>query len=465
MRVLSISHRMQHPLIDNHSIFNAPAVFDYDAIVVDAGGVFDSIRAASRAEQEFHTFADLAVVGGESLDGAVGIAEVLRRRREEFVRALERGAVVAVFAHPYALFTGVPGFHGIDRYFWLPAPPGMAWDAVTVRGSEGVAVAIEEHGHPFVRIIDLLRQDVLYRAYLNDRAPGFASHAHVIARSAGGAPVGVEFRVLNGRVVFLPTPRESGASWLAAPEGQAMVEVMREMHRRPDADRPRWVIDTAVPGLDALEVAADRARLARERAEGEEAAALEAAGERAGLRDVLWEGAEYRLMPAVLRCAELLGFEHEQTAEDEPILTSPEGQLHVVAAGAEDAVDMAAHYRLRRRLDEIYRLRAQAARGLVVANGRRLDPPAERTREIDESLRVAAEATGYALVTSRWLFVAAVAALEGLAEETLAAIRRRLLETNGLVALHDLLVPADEGAPPDAEDGAEAGAGVATERS
>jgi hypothetical protein len=80
----------------------------------------------------------------------------------------------------------------------------------------------------------------------------------------------------------------------------------------------------------------------------------------------------------------------------------------------------------------------------VIANGQRLQRPEERDREYTDSLRVAAEATGYALLTSRWLFVAAVAALEGLPDETLAAIRRRLIETNGLVELHDLLVPDED---------------------
>ena len=37
MRLLSIGYPMPHRLIDNHTIFNAPTLFDYDAIIVDPG--------------------------------------------------------------------------------------------------------------------------------------------------------------------------------------------------------------------------------------------------------------------------------------------------------------------------------------------------------------------------------------------------------------------------------------------
>lgn len=444
MRLLSLSHRMQHRLIDNHSIFNAPSIFDYEAIVVDIGGIADTIRAATRAEQEFKTFADLLVVNGEPLEEGAGLAELLRRRRDEFARALDRGAVIAVFARPPRMIPEVQGFQGLDRYFFLPAPAGMAWDATTIRGGEGTTVSVQDPEHPFARAIDLLNQDLLYRAYLDERSPGFARHARVFARSAGGGVLGVEFPVLNGRVVFLPTPRVTGATWLAPSEGRTMVEIMREMHRVPDDDPPRWLRDTAVPGLDALSAAEARARSAREAAEVEEQAATGEAATRARLRDVLWEGAEYRLLPAIIACAELLGFEAKEPTEGEVVLSSPEGELHLVAAGSTDAVDMAPHYRLRRRLDALIERRARPPRGIVIANGQRMLKPEERDHEYIDALRVAAEATGYGLVTSRWLFVAAVAALDGMPAETVAAIRQRLMQTNGLVELHDLLVPASE---------------------
>ena len=46
MRILSLSHRLMHPSIDNHNIFNSPSVFDYEAIVVDIGGIAQTIQNA-----------------------------------------------------------------------------------------------------------------------------------------------------------------------------------------------------------------------------------------------------------------------------------------------------------------------------------------------------------------------------------------------------------------------------------
>src|SRR5262249_31655802 len=100
---------------------------------------------------------------------------------------------------------------------------------------------------------------------------------------------------------------------------------------------------------------------------------------------------------------------------------------------------MSPHYALRQRLDAILASSAVAARGLVVANGQRLGHPDERQREIDDSLRVAAEATRYAVIAAPVLFAAARAALAGAPTDTLSRIRERLATTDGVVRLDDLV--------------------------
>ena len=73
-----------------------------------------------------------------------------------------------------------------------------------------------------------------------------------------------------------------------------------------------------------------------------------------------------------------------------------------------------------------------------------------RQAPYDDALRVAAEATRYAIVTTDELFAAAVSALEGAGEAALAAMRKRLLETDGVATLRDLL-PAAAGETSDEE--------------
>lgn len=443
VRILSLSHRLADPLIDNHNIFNAPALTDYEAIAIDIGAVAESISSAAAASESFVTFADDPVVNGEPVDGVAGIADTLHRRHDELTRALERGAIVMVFAHPPSRITGVAGYQGLDRYFMLPAPNGLGWDSSLLRGGAGNTFAITAPDHPAVDVLESYRRDALYRCFFDDRAPGFAGNARVIARSEGGLPVSVEFSVLNGRVIFMPPPKESGARWIVQKESKAIVAAFRALLGHADEEAPRWTAKIEVPGLDERISEQALRQAALERAETDLVEANESLGELGAIRDVLWRAGDIGLGPAVARCAELLGFEAQHTDGDAPIFVDGDRELHYVVAAAEEAVDMAPHYRLRARLDGLIERRSQVARGLIVANGQRLTRPEERQREIAPALAVAAESVGYAVITARSLFDAAVAALDGLSEETKAAIRMRLLNVDGVVELDDLLRTAD----------------------
>ena len=448
VRVLSVSYRIPGMQFDNHTLFNAPTLFDYDTIVFGAGAVMDSIRAAVRAEGEFLTHADLPVVNGATIDGVAGLGALLQRRRDEVQRALERGATVVVYAAAPSLVTGVSGFTGLDTYFYLPAPEGMAWDASTIVGGEGPGAAIVDHDHPFVPVLETYAHDVLYRAYFNERAPGFARHAKVFLRSTGGAPVGVEFPVLGGRVIFMPTPRRIGDDTFASDEGSALAAAAEEIAGGASGTRPYWVNDLAVPGLAEREDAATRAREALATAQDALDAATGEVEARAAVRDIVWASSDRALLESALSCAEAIGFERGRTPEGDPVLLDGDARLFIVAAASPEAVGMSAHYRLRQRLDRVIEERAIVPRGLVVANGRSATPPADREREIEDSLRVAAEATRYAVLRARALFAAAVAALDGASPDTLAEVRQRLLATDGIVALGDLIPSLRE---PDAE--------------
>ena len=439
VRVLSLSHRLPHQQVDNHNLFNAPALFDYDVIVLDAGAVFESIRAAAQAHGEYMTYADLAVVNGESVDGAAGLAELLQRRREEFTRALERGATVVVYAAAPNRYSGVHGLQGLDRYYYLPAPDGMAWDATTLRGGEGTRAVIVDHAHPFVPVFETYERYVLYRAYFNDRAPGFARHAQVFLRSTGGAPVGVEFPVLGGRIVFMPAGRLGDDDVYAFAEAAATLLAAQDPRGLPDDDRPYWAAQIAVPGLREQEDALEAARRTRDEAQGVLDGAEAAARARAAIRDVLWAGGNVALTAAAAACLEAIGFEHAITPDGDHLLIDGDRTVHLAVGASAEAVGMSAHYRLRQLLDAFVEKYAVAARGLVVANGQRLSHPDERQREVQDSLRVAAESTRYAVILAPVLFAAARAALEGAPADVLSKMRERIASTDGIVALDDLV--------------------------
>ena len=452
MRVLSIGHPLPNPAVDNRTIFDAPTLFDYEAIILDLEAVQASIREAALATAPHQTSAGVPVHNGESIGGAVGLAELLNRRRDEMTRALERGAVVAAYLYPPSLLTEVAGMSGLDRYFLLPAPPGMGWDAQTIRGGEGRTGAIVDHAHPFAPVVEATRRRLHYRAYLDDRAPGVPGHARAFVRSAGGAPIGAQLPLLAGQLVLLPAIT-AGSTQEAMPEAQAVVAAMREALARVDDDRrPRWLDDQPVPGLGEREERVEEARAALERAQGAYDDARAAASELSPLREVLWRAGEQALVPAVLRCLELLGFGAREDGSGW-LLTSPEGELLLEVEASEREVGMAPHYRLRARADRLLEERARAARGLVVISGHRLTEPGRRDAQPSEALRVAAESVGYALLAADELFAAACAALAGADAETLAAWRARLAAAGGPVAL------AGAGAEGGGEDAGRAGEG------
>ena len=149
---------------------------------------------------------------------------------------------------------------------------------------------------------------------------GFADAAHVFARSAGGAPVGVEFGVLGGSVVFLPAPRSRGGDAGRA-QATAIVAAVEERLGRPAGDRPLWVSREPVPGLDEREAEAERlAARVRQAEEQRDAAEAEAEPLRR-VRDVLWTEGSHALLPAARRCLELLGFA-VRDIDDAPVLAS-----------------------------------------------------------------------------------------------------------------------------------------------
>ncbi len=456
MRVLSLSHRLPGIQIDNHSILNAPTLFDYETIVWDAGAVMNTIREAARGEGEFLTYADRTVVNGANVEGAAALATLLQRRRDEVQHALEHGATVVVYAFPPTHFSGVAGFTGLDSYWAIPAPDGMAWDAVTMAAGEGTKAVVVDHEHPFVAVYEKYERDLLYRLYFNERAPGFARHAKVFLRSAGGAPIGVEFSMFNGRLIFMPPPRRAGEDWFAAEEGSAITAAVEEITGTSSATAPYWASDLAVPGLPQRESALEAAQRALEQAQSALDTATAEAAERARIREVVWAQSNATLLKAATACAEAIGFEWGRSPEGDLVLVDGDTRMHIVGAASTEAVGMSAHYRLRQSIDHVIEERAVAPRGLVVANGQCTSSPDERQREIDDSLRVAAEATRYAVIPARALFAAAVFALEGGSSDTLAQIRERLMTTDGVVALGDLVpslrepvaeMPTDDASP------------------
>jgi hypothetical protein len=91
---------------------------------------------------------------------------------------------------------------------------------------------------------------------------------------------------------------------------------------------------------------------------------------------------------------------------------------------------MAAHHRLRQRIERAIEQRGWAPRGLLLVNGFRLQAPDERPQQVTDAVRTAAETMGYCVATTSSLFEAVAAHLSG---EPTDGYRAQLLRTGGLL--------------------------------
>ncbi len=431
MRLLVLGFPLPDPQIDNYGFLSAPSFFDYDALVVDAASISQAIEEVVDQTEERVTFAQEPVVNGPTSPTAVGLVDSLRRRQQETQRLLARGHLVVCLVYPDVPHTRVAGFTGCHRYYWLPAPPGLAYAPPHLMPGEGTDVIPTEPDHPFAPYIDHCRTNLLYRAYFSEGSLG--PGARVFARSAGGAAVAVEMAVGNGRVVFLPPLRsqKTGTDRYAIAE-RILNGVRRSLAMAAPGPPPRWESQYTLPGLAEREA---RRQEAERELSGAEARLAEARAESEALeryRQLLWQEGRQGLEAIVRDALRLLGFQVTDDLDRPAEIVWEEQTLLLEVEGSTAAVDMAPHYRLRRRLEEALEKTARPQRGLIVVNGHRLQEPDKRPTQYVEALRVAAESVRYGLITTHELFRAVERALEK-DEPAVAAFRDRLLTAEGAV--------------------------------
>jgi hypothetical protein len=88
------------------------------------------------------------------------------------------------------------------------------------------------------------------------------------------------------------------------------------------------------------------------------------------------------------------------------------------------------HYRLRERLEHRIAAGNNRGQGVIIVNGQRELPPAERSQQFDDALRVAAESMRYCVLCTTDLFEAVRQILEGAFDK--AAFCKQVMETEGI---------------------------------
>lgn len=394
-RILSLGFPMPGVRVDNYNFISAPSFFDYDALVIDLASLSKLIDGVLDGSVEATTFADRPVRAAASATGAIALADVLARRGEEVARLLENDGVVVVFAQP-------PQAHQVggamlDDLYWLGGAPKLV-------AAEGTLIDIADHEHPMAPFLSAQQSNVSYRAEI-------AEPMTVIARSYGGAAIAAEIASKRGRVVILPPPK-------TVPTGEAryaMSEALQAGIRRMlgvmgEGREPRWAAAYAAK-LPADLSDDDRARWLR----------------------LLWQEGQLGLEDVVLDALKLIGFDVYANSPD-ALEVRAQGKsvlLEIDANGG--AVRLAAHYRLRQRIERAAERGSAVPRGLIIINGYRHDAPGDRAQQASPALVALAETMSYAVAPSSALFDAVASKLAG-DDDAVTTYRARLLSERGYLA-------------------------------
>lgn len=448
MRLLAIGYPLPHPEVDNYNVLTAPSYFDYDAVFVDPASITRTVAQLLDGSETFEAFDGRPVVNAPSTASAVSAAEQVRRRLDETQRFLESGGALVVVARPNATISGLAGFEGCDRYSWLPAPAGVAWNPPMLRAAEGKTVRVVDDQHPLAGVFRNFRSEIAYRAVFDDRNTALRQAGRTLAMGGAGMPIAMEFPVLGGRVVFVPALSDSvGATRLDIAE--AVVGAMRLLvgNAGPE-DAPWWTASVPVPGLEQVEAELEEARLAASDANARETSVRERHDLLAAHRRLLWaEGPAFT--DAVANAFTVLGFSATSKA-GEPLVLEGEGRaVFVECESSKDQIVEWPYVRLQRRLEERLLAEKQSAAGVVVVNGYRAHALESRGEQSTEPLRIACENYRYSLLTGETLFALVQRALGGAGEAELSGFRRRILGRAGLlpreVALGEVEEESDSG--------------------
>lgn len=463
MRIVTIGCPVPDRDVDNHSIANAPSLFDYDACVIDMQALSDQVQSIAAGAGEFKSSDGRQTHNAASTSAAYGLAELLEQRRYELRRLAERGGIIVAFAYPNLPHPEVVGMPGFERYTILPAPAGATapfrWPLL--RPAEGKEIVPAADRHPAAGYVDALASRLRYRALWDTAAAGFPEGVSVLAKSVGGAAVAIELALGAGRLVLLP-PADGLTPTTRQVFTAAVLDLVRRLHEgEGGADPPLWVAR-----YDTGEIAAAR-EAARTASDGLAEAARASAEADALLGDasrhqtILWRGDPAGFEAAIVDGFRTLGYNIASQAGAPVELRDRDEVTLLETASSEGAISERAYLNLQRRIEEHFLKHGVRPHGAIVASGHRLTDPRLRRNQFAAPLLNACETYGYALIPADALYELITYALEDPDYDGLAEIRASIRETRGLIEID----PAEEGdADPVEEVGASAAAnGAAAE--
>jgi hypothetical protein len=452
VRVLLIGFPLPNPAFDNYDFLRAPSFYDYDAVAIEPAQVSRVIEDVLTRSEDHETYAGEPVLNEPPGPFVVGLADHLQRRRDETERLLAAGKLLIVFARPNVPHSHVLGLPGYDRYSWLPAPPNVIWRVPQLLPADGRGVTLEDASHPFAQLVDRFQNWFTYRAAFSERLPDFPSYGRVLIRSRGGAPIGVEMKVGQGRILMLPALEDVPAGEMRFELATALHDaIKRTLAGEDERDAPTWAAGFLLPGLEESEAEVQRAERAVQEARDRLMEIQARSTDLGRFRRLLWMGTSTGLDPAVRAAFRELGFSVEYD-DARPLSMQRDGEYALIEVDAsDDEVGEWPYLRLQRRLEKEMLETQRVKKGVIVINGHARRSPEKRGEQASNTLRIACENYRYALITGAQLFELVRSAKEDPSDENLQAIRAAVMGAEG--ALEGAVVQS-RSAEPDEPEGA-----------
>lgn len=430
MRIISLGCPVPSPSVDNHSIANAPSLFDYDACIIDMQAVSEQIEGIAASTLNARAPDGRAVSAGESGAFHFGLAELLELRQLEFRQLLDNGGILVLFVYPNVRHPGVASFPGLNRYSLIPTPEGEPFKWPTLRPADGKDVQITVAQHPASGFLEDLSNRIRYRAMFDLPA---SSKAEIVGRSIGGAAVAAEFRVGPGRILALP-PTENLASTQRKAFSASLLEMIERMVGEPDhSAAPVWVRRYDTPEASAARDELSEAEAELKQAERRVKEAQTLVVDSTRFEGMLWQSDNASFRETVHDAFRLLGYSVSAAETGGEIRDGAETAL-LELASATNAVSDRLYLTLQQRVEEHYLRRKARPKGIIVANGHRQTDPRIRREPFPKALVDACETYGYALIPVEALYELVTFASEAADEpEILEEIRRSIADTAGVL--------------------------------
>ncbi len=430
MRIISLGCPIPSPNVDNHSIANAPSIFDYDACILDMQAISEQIEGIAASTLNARAPDGRTVSTGESGAFHFGLGELLELRQLELRQLLDNGGLLVIFVYANVRHPGVASFPGLNRYSLIPTPEGDPFKWPTLRPADGKDVQVAVPQHPVSGFLKDLSNRIRYRALFDLPA---SSTGEIVGRSVGGAGVAAEFRVGPGRIVALP-PTDNLASTQRKAFSSSILEMIERLVEEPDlVAAPVWVRRYDTPEASAArdELAEAEAELKQAERRVKEAETLVADSTR--FEGMLWQSDNASFRETVHDAFRVLGYSVAGTDSGGEIRDGSETAL-LELESANNAVSDRLYLALQQRVEEHYLRRRTRPKGIIVANGHRQTDPRIRREPFPKTLVEACETYGYALIPVEALYELVTFAGEAADEpEILGEIRRSIAETAGVL--------------------------------